>query len=80
MPVTPYCKKKELHVYQGLPIFLKYLSSLFIDLKIMKKTGKNTLLKLEGPKNLAQSDELRTVNNTQKDIRVILPHHFLHCI
>jgi hypothetical protein len=26
----------------------------------MKKTGKNTLLKLEGLKNLAQSDELRT--------------------
>ena len=29
--------KKELHV---LPIFLKYLSSLFIDLKIMKKKVK----------------------------------------
>ena len=26
----------------------------------MKKTGKNTLLKLEGLKNLAQQDELRT--------------------
>jgi hypothetical protein len=46
--------------YPGLPIFLKYLSSLFIDLRIMKKTGKNTLLKLEGLKNLAQQDELRT--------------------
>ena len=45
----------------GLPIFLKYLISLFIDLKIMKKTGKNTLLKLEGLKNLARTDELRTV-------------------
>ena len=53
MPVTPYCKKKN----YLLPIFLKYLISLFIDLKIMKKTGKNTLLKLEGLKNLAQQDE-----------------------
>jgi hypothetical protein len=51
MPVTPYCKKKN---YICLPIFLKYLSSLFIDLKIMGKkvesaTLKSSLTSLGGP-------------------------------
>ena len=35
MPVTPYCKKKNYMFYQ---FFLKYLSSLFIDLKKWVKT------------------------------------------
>ena len=54
--LSRHTEKKDYMFYPGLPIFLKYLSSLFIDLKIMKKTGKNTLSKLEGLKNLAQQN------------------------